>query len=250
MNTLRLLPVAFLTAMLTAGCPFPGIPFLPTGGGSTPPASLNPGGTVPTGTTTTGDYTEIFPMREGAAWVYGYEIVKEVPGSGKVSQNGKVTLDLFKVTTGASAIDGTLDYKDTNESTGTVGTVEIQFGLDKTNNTFTSAPTGGINPDLFLSPEKIPLPMKVGNKWNYILSGTSLRVNATVEATESITVTAGTFQAYKVVYSSTTLNGSAGAGSIEITKWFAKDVGLVKMIYDQVAADGIKTLITYQLRSR
>lgn len=81
---------------------------------------------------------------------------------------------------------------------------------------------------------RIKFPINAGNAWNW--KGKefdedevhTLDVNSKIENVETIKVPAGTFKAIKIY---TTVNSSKGTKS-KVTEWYAKDIGLVKMIAD------------------
>jgi hypothetical protein len=79
---------------------------------------------------------------------------------------------------------------------------------------------------------RIKYPFNEGKEWNWIGKEYddedihSLNVNARVEKIEKINVAAGTFDTIKLI---TIIKSSKGTKSA-VTEWYAKDIGLVKMI--------------------
>ncbi len=79
---------------------------------------------------------------------------------------------------------------------------------------------------------RIKFPIDAGKEWNWKgkeyddKNVNSLSVNARIEKIEKIKIQAGTFNAVKMV---TTVLSSVGTKS-KVTEWFAKDIGLVKMV--------------------
>jgi hypothetical protein len=68
-------------------------------------------------------------------------------------------------------------------------------------------------------------PLEVGKNWIYYdLGPNSYSSRATVAAQEDVTVSAGTFNCYKITFAY--LRGTVEVGSSNI--WFGKNVGMVK----------------------
>jgi len=73
----------------------------------------------------------------------------------------------------------------------------------------------------------IVFPLDVGKTWDVIISG-STSAKATVVSKENVTVPAGTFDCYKVSYSSTYMNYVGSTETNTSTVWFGNNAGIVK----------------------
>jgi hypothetical protein len=93
-------------------------------------------------------------------------------------------------------------------------------------------------------------PLEVGKTWDYkgeFMGGeTSLKQTAKVVAFEDVTVTAGTFKAYKIVYSGWAMRNGRSWNRID-THWYAPSIKAdVKSLIDTPDHQGIVELVSYK----
>jgi hypothetical protein len=101
-----------------------------------------------------------------------------------------------------------------------------------------------------LSPFRV-WPLEVGKNWDYkaeFMGGeTSLTQTAKVVAFEDVTVPAGTFKAYKIVYAGTATKKSGYSWNRVDTHWYAPSVKAdVKSLVDTPDHQGVMELVSYK----
>lgn len=186
-----------------------------------------------------------YPMKEGVRFEYSHYDKKD-----KLSLK---TVNTFKDVKGSgSSMRATMvqEIIDAKKNT-SIGTSETEWVCENgilhfTMNSMSMADNGqqpgspGMDVEVTGDKMDIPSDLKVGQTLNDItytvkmaVSGVNLMnrtfmvKNRKVETKESVTTPAGTFECFKITFTTTSAKG-IGSGTTKTAMWYAKDAGLVK----------------------
>lgn len=162
--------------------------------------------------------------------------LKNVSGSGN-NMNATLVQDIFDPKKGDKLSTSELDWKCEN---GTLHFDMKSMNLMMDNGQQMNMGDAGMNVDITGDKLDLPSELELGRTLKDVtynvkmtMSGITI-MNRTfnikerkVEAEESVTTPAGTFNCYKVTFL-TVSEGGIGAGTTKSTMWYAKDAGLVK----------------------
>jgi hypothetical protein len=181
------------------------------------------------------DWKTYFPLKEGNKWTYDAHISAQ-------GQEKDVTM-IFSVT-GKEKVDNVDCYALQGEVDGNKSSVEYYELSDK--GLIAHKRTMGTQTFQLAPPEPmLDFPLTAGKNWKWSgkVGGADTEMNFTVAAEEDLKVPAGDFKAYKIE-----MNGNVKQGNLTVksTRWFAKDVGMLK----EISEIGTQLKVTAELKSK
>ncbi len=189
-----------------------------------------------------------FPLKENVKYEYDHfdkkdklslrttQSFKDIAGSG-TNMKAKMVQEVIDVKKDKIISTAETDW---NCEDGTLHFTMNSMTMGMDNGQQANMGAGGMTVDVTGDKMDLPSALQVGQTLKDInynikmtMSGVTIMnrdlavTDRKVEAQESITTPAGTFDCYKVNFT-TTSTGGIGSGTIKTTIWYAKDVGLVK----------------------